>query len=87
MRSIYHVQQCTRGWRNFRKNRCNIRDEHRSEHPVLIATKLTEQQVEDFIQTHRRVTTDSMAMAVACLRGLAYRIIRDHLNLLKMCAL
>ncbi|GFR05356.1 hypothetical protein TNCT_267351 [Trichonephila clavata] len=56
----------------FFQGRSKIVAEDRSGHPVLIVTKSTEQQVEEFIPADRRVTTDSKATAIALSHSLTY---------------
>ncbi|GBN48368.1 hypothetical protein AVEN_150670-1 [Araneus ventricosus] len=50
-KAVYNCEE------KFSQGRGEIRDEHRSVRPVLIATKSTEQQVEDLIRANRRVTS------------------------------
>ncbi|GFU14509.1 uncharacterized protein TNCV_3251361 [Trichonephila clavipes] len=72
-------------WRKERTNgRFKIVDEDRSGRPVLIATQLSEQQVDELIRADRRVTIDSIVTAIGCARSLAYNIIHDCSNFRKV---
>jgi hypothetical protein len=42
--------------------------------------------VEELIRADRRITIDSVATALGCSHGLAYRIMHDHLKFRKVCA-
>ncbi|GFY63888.1 hypothetical protein TNIN_133791 [Trichonephila inaurata madagascariensis] len=58
-------------------------DEDRSDRPVLIATKSTEQRVEELIRANRKVAIDSIVTAIGGFHGLAYSIMYDRLNFQK----
>ncbi|GFY33196.1 hypothetical protein TNCV_1240471 [Trichonephila clavipes] len=53
---------------------------------IFIATKSTVQLVEELIWAYRRVTIDSIAVAIGCSHGLVYIIMHDRLNFRKVCA-
>jgi hypothetical protein len=44
------------------------------------------QRVEELIRAGRRITTDSVATALGCSRGLAYSAMHDRLKFRKVCA-
>jgi hypothetical protein len=50
------------------------------------ATEETVQRVEQSIRAHRRIMIDSVATALGCSHGSAYKIMHDHLKLRKVCA-
>jgi hypothetical protein len=54
---------------------------------VEFETEATVQQVEELIRVDRKVTTDSAASALGCSHGLVFRIMHDHLQFRKVCAL
>ncbi|GFQ80529.1 uncharacterized protein TNCT_449351 [Trichonephila clavata] len=68
--------------KTFSQGRSKIVDDQGGR-PVLIVTKSTEQQVEEFIRADRRVTIDSISTAIRCSHGLAYSIMHDRLNFQK----
>ncbi|GFX23263.1 hypothetical protein TNCV_4560451 [Trichonephila clavipes] len=53
---------------------------------ALITTKSIEQQMQKLIRANLKVTADSIATAKGCTHGLAYIIMYDRLNFLKVCA-
>jgi hypothetical protein len=53
---------------------------------LLRLTEATVQQVEELIQTERRIPIYSVTTAIRCFHGLAYSMIHDHLKFRKVCA-
>jgi hypothetical protein len=60
------------------KAKKKIEDEHRAGRPVEIAMPETLQRVEDIIRADRRVTVDTVATAIGCSRGQAYKMMHLH---------
>jgi hypothetical protein len=53
---------------------------------IKILNKATVQWVEELIRPDRRITIDSVAIALVCSYGLAHRIKLDRFKLRKVCA-
>ncbi|GFT09807.1 hypothetical protein TNCV_415961 [Trichonephila clavipes] len=74
----------------FTERRSKIVKGDQRNHPFLVATKSTQQQVEEFIKDNRRVTKncvcDSIATAIGCSHGSACSIMHASLNLRKVCS-
>jgi transposase len=69
--------------KKFSQGYSKVAHDARPGRPVEIVTEATVQWVEELIRTDRRITTDSVATALGCSPGLAYRIMHDHLKSLK----
>jgi transposase len=69
----------------FSQGRSEVSDNPRPGRPVEIATEATVQWAEELIRADRRITTDSLATALGCSCGLAYRKMHDRLKFRKVC--
>ena len=68
------------GWKDFKTERQNVSDEHRSGRPVSVATELVKQQIEQRIRDYRRATIDEIAVEFNMSHGSAYNIVHDDLG-------
>jgi transposase len=59
----------------FSQGHSKVPDDARPGHPAEIVTEATVQRVEELIRDERRLTIDSVAIALGCSHGLAYSII------------
>jgi hypothetical protein len=70
---------------NFSQGRSIVTHDARPGRPVEIETEASVQRVEELIRADGRITTDSVATALASSDGLAYRIMHDCLKFRKLC--
>jgi hypothetical protein len=75
--SVCHVKQFTIGLKNSLMDVLKTADDAWPVNLVELATKATTQWVEELIWSDRRITIDSVATALRCSHGLAYRIMLD----------
>jgi hypothetical protein len=62
-----------------------VADDARPGRSIETATEVTWQQVEELTWAARRVTIDSVTIALRCSHSLAYSIMHDHLKFWKVC--
>jgi hypothetical protein len=72
--------------KKFSQGHLKVTGDARSGNPVETVREATVQQVEELISADRRIMTDSIATMLRCSHGLAYSIMHDRLNFLKVCA-
>jgi hypothetical protein len=66
------------------QGRSKVADDARSGRPVETVTEATVQRVEELIRADRRMTIDSVAIALGCSHGLAYSKMHDLLKFPKV---
>jgi hypothetical protein len=69
----------------FSRGRLKVADDARPGYRVEIATEATVHRAEEFIQTDRRITTDSVTTVQGRSHSLAYSIMHDCLKFRKVC--
>jgi hypothetical protein len=84
--SVCRVKRFTTGSTNSLRDVRKSQMMPRQGRHVEIATEAAVQRVEELIGADRRITIDSVATALGCSHGLAYRIMHDRLKFLKVCA-
>jgi len=68
----------------FSQGRSNVTDKNRSGRPVEVGSEENLQRVEEMIRADRRITIDTVAIALGCSHGLAYSIVHDKLDFRKV---
>jgi hypothetical protein len=78
---------CGKSWiEKFSQGRSEVTDDAQPGRPVEIATEATVPWIKELILADRRIMIDSVATALGCSHDLAYGIMHDCLEFLKVCA-